>query len=151
MTTKKPIVASVVSGMLWAGIAVLLAGPAFGRLVWGGVIAAPLIGLAAGLASRRFGHVPPLARAIFALGSLYIAAAMFGLGVGAFDLLTGTNSGPGWHRIPSAVVMQAVWATWWGLTFTGYVLLLWPLSYANHSLIFQTWREANVANNTLAG
>lgn len=142
MTAKSPRMASVLCGMLWAGLAVLLGASAFGRLVWGGILVAPLTGLAAGVASRRFGNLRPLARALFALGSLYVGATLFGLGVGMFDLVTGTNSGPNWHRIPSAVLIQSIVVTLAGLTLTGYVLFLWPLAYVNHWFIFHVWRES---------
>ena len=44
--------------------------------------------------------------------------------------------GPGIpHRIPHGVMLQAVLAVLWGLTFTGYFVVLWPLAYLNHSLL----------------
>jgi hypothetical protein len=73
-----------------------------------------------------------LARALLALVSLYVAAAFFGVAIGLYDVLAGVNSGSGHARIPSAVVIQSVLAVLWGLTFTGYVLILWPLAYLNH-------------------
>ncbi len=32
-----------------------------------------------------------------------------------------------------------------GLTFTGYFLVLWPLSYLNHALVARAWNAARVA------
>jgi len=68
-------------------------------------------------------------------------ALIFGLGMGLYDLLTGANPGKGSHRIPSAVVIQAVIGTLWGLTFTGYFVVLWPLSYMNHEMLSSAWKE----------
>jgi len=36
----------------------------------------------------------------------------------------------------------AGWAFVWGLTFTGYFLVLWPLAYLNHSVVARAWSEA---------
>ena len=137
--TKQAVIVSAISGLVWAGVAWFLGRRALGPLIWGGVALSPLIGIAAGLASRVFptGYVR---RVLFSLASLYLAASVFGLGVGVYDLQTGANSGDGWYRIPSAVVLQSIVGTLWGLTFTGYFLVLWPLSYANHSLVSRLWK-----------
>ena len=47
------IVLSVVSGVLWAAVAMFLGRP-MNRLIWGGVVLAPFIGLGAGFASALF-------------------------------------------------------------------------------------------------
>ena len=65
-----------------------------------------------------------------ALLTLYIAAALFGLAAGVYDASRGIP-----NQIPEAVIVQAVFATWWGVTFTGFVLFLWPLSYLNHWML----------------
>ena len=75
-----------------------------------------------------------------ALVSLYATATLLGFAVGVFDWAKEINSGVGLRRNPNDLIAQAILATWWGLTLTGYVLLLWPLSYANHSFILRTWR-----------
>ena len=134
------IVASMASGLLWAAIAMVLLRP-MSPETWGGVIAAPFIGLGAGVASALFPTEGRVRRALFSLVSLYVAVAMFGLGIGIFDLVAGQNIGDGWRRIPSAVVLEGALATLWGLTFTGYVIVLWPLSYANHSLLSRLWKR----------
>ena len=115
------------------------------RVIWGGVILAPFIGFAAGFASALFPAQGRIRKALFSLVSLYVAAAMFGLGMGVYDLVTGQNSGDGWRRIPTAVVLQAAMATLGGLTFTGYFLMLWPLSYANHSMLSRVWKQEDPA------
>jgi hypothetical protein len=130
---RRVILVSLASGLFWAVVAIVLGRP-MAKIVWGGIILAPFIALAAGFASRFFPSAGTLRRALFSLVSLYVAAALFGLGVGVYDLLTGP--GP---RIPSAVVIQAMLATLWGLTFTGYFAILWPLSYVNHSMVLRAW------------
>jgi hypothetical protein len=138
-TIHRVVLVSVASGTGWAAVALLLGRP-MAHIIWGGIVLAPLIGLAAGFASRYFPARGIVRRSVFSLASLYVAAALFGVGMGAYDLWTGPNFAQGSQRIPSAVVIQAMLATLWGLTFTGYVFILWPLSYANHSLVSKIWR-----------
>jgi uncharacterized PurR-regulated membrane protein YhhQ (DUF165 family) len=132
---------STCSGIVWSFIAFLLCYPAFGVMTWGGIVVAPFIAVAMGLASSLF---PPteIRRAVFSLFGLYIAAALFGLGMGTLDLVMGPNSGPGWQRDAVAVVLQAMLATLWGLTSTGSLIVLWPLCYANVELLSGAWLEA---------
>lgn len=134
------IVLSVASSIVWAAIAMLL-GRSLSPVIWGGVILAPFIGLGAGFASALFPTEGRVRKAWFSLVSLYVAATIYGLGMGVYDLATGQNAGDGWRRIPSAVVLQAAMATLWGLTFTGYFIVLWPLSYANHSVLSRVWKQ----------
>ena len=84
-----------------------------------------------------FDRRPGWLRALHALAALYLAAALFGLAVGVADLVL--LDAPG--RRPIAVVLQSVQGVLWGLTFTGYVLLLGPLSYANHALVARAVRR----------
>jgi hypothetical protein len=136
----KVVLLSAVFGMVWGAIALML-GASLRPVIWGGVFLAPFIGVGAGFASVLFPAEGRFRRALFSLVSLYVAAAIFGLGIGVYDLATGQNVGDGWQRIPSAVVLQGAAATLWGLTFTGYFILLWPLSHANHSILSRLWRE----------
>lgn len=129
---------SLVSGVVWGLIGLALGWTHLPAIVWGGVLAAPLIGLCVGLAVPGFERWSGWGRALHALLALYVAAALFGLGVGLWDLLARDISG----RRPGAVVLQGVYGVLWGTTFTGYVLLLWPLSYANHALIARFRRPA---------
>jgi len=131
---ERIIVLSAVSGVFWGVVAMVLGRP-LERLIWGGVVLAPLIGLGAGFASALFPSEGRIRKAMFSIVSLYTTAAIFGLGVGVYDLLTSQGS-----RIPSTVVIQAVMATLWGLTFTGYFIVLWPLSYMNHTMLSRAWK-----------
>ncbi len=58
-------------------------------------------------------------------------AALFGLVLGAFDAVTETNP----NVIKSAVVIEWVLVTLYGVTLTGYFLFLWPLAFANQWLL----------------
>ena len=136
--------------MVWALLAYALVGMSAGeKAIWGGLLVSPFIGLLMGLTVGRIRVRPALARAAVSLVALYLATFLFGLSVGAWDLLTGVNSGPGWRRIPEAVVLQGGIGMMWGLTFTGYLVLLWPLAYVNFWLL---WREpkVGVATNELS-
>lgn len=142
-----PLLVSAFSGAMWGGVAYVLGSVPMGSIIWGGIFVSPLIGLAAGTISKNFDRPNGWLRALIALVSLYVAAALFGIGAGLFDLLARTNSGPWGSRIPSAVVIQSVLGVLWGLTFTGYFVILWPLAYLNHALVATFWRDANTADS----
>jgi hypothetical protein len=63
-----------------------------------------------------------------ALVVLYATAALFGLGVGAFDAFVIVGE----HRDPARVLVLAVLC---GLTFPGWILLVWPLAYATLAVL----------------
>ncbi len=117
-------------GAIWGAIGLVLAGPVLGPSVWGGVAAAPAVGLAVAFAFRGFRSRPPGSRIALSLVSLYLAAGLFALAAGIADAAR-----PITHRDPGAVVIQAVLGVWWGITFTGYLPLLWPLAYLTHALL----------------
>ena len=83
-----------------------------------------------GIAFRGFRKRPVGARIVLSLVSLYLAAGLFALAAGLADAAR-----PIPDRIPGAVVIQAVVGVWWGITFTGYLPLLWPLAYLTHALL----------------
>jgi hypothetical protein len=128
MHAKRDYLLSIASGGVWGGIAWWLGHDAFGRVIWGGVIASPLIGLFMGWASKRYQRDSTLARVGASLVGLYVAATLFGLAVGVFDLLIGEN------RIVLEVILQSVIAVLWGLTLMGYFVILWPLAYLNQAM-----------------
>ena len=121
---------SAISGCIWAVIAYFLASELMGTIIVGGLLASPLIGIGVGLIYRRAYHKSLLARVGMSLVTLYVAAALFGMAVGIFDA---TRPIPSRHL--GAVVLQSVLAILWGVTFTGFFLFLWPLSFVNHWLI----------------
>jgi hypothetical protein len=121
---------ALLAGAIWGAIGLALAGQVLGAPVWGGVLAAPAIGLGVAIAFRGFRGRPPAARIALSLVSLYLAAGLFALVVGVADAVRPTP-----HRIPGAVVIQTVLGVWWGITFTGYLPLLWALAYLTHALL----------------
>src|SRR5262245_36609634 len=110
----RTVLCALLAGAIWGVLGLALAGQALGPSVWGGVIAAPAIGLAIALAFRGFRERPPGMRVALALVSLYVASGLFALAAGIADALRPIPS-----RIVSAVVMQSVLGVWWGVTFTG--------------------------------
>jgi hypothetical protein len=124
---------SLVSGIAWGAIALLLGSRPLGRLIWGGVLGSPLIGLIAGWAAMRLKPRTKLAATGISLVSLYLSASLFGISVGLFDWLIGSP-----QRNALEVIFQPVPAVLWGLTFTAYVIALWPLAYWNHVLLWRT-------------
>ena len=124
-----------VSGLTWDGIAYLLV------LEWipgiGVTIAvSPLIGLLVGLAHRPTYAFPLILRVFLALVTLYAATALFGLVMGAVEAVL---AGPG--TIKSARIEEFVGGALWWVTFTGSVLVLWPLGFANHWLLGRTLKS----------
>ena len=121
---------SAAAGCVWGGVAWLLAHRHLGPIVWGGVLASPAIGLVIGALFAPIHALRPVPRALLALVSLYAAATLFGLCCGLYDSLRPISG-----RIPQALVWQAVLGVWWGMTFTGYVVLLWPLAVVTHRAV----------------
>lgn len=119
---------SALSGCVWALIAYFIGHRAFGGNIWGGIVAAPLIGILIGYLGRSMQNKPVPVQSIASLFLLYGAATCFAIATAVF----------GSQRVtPSAILMQNVWAVLWGLTFTGYVFALWPLAFFNQRLIGQ--------------
>lgn len=118
----------LIAGVVWGVIAWGLGGSAFRRAIWGGVIASPLIGAFVAMSYRWMPDVSRPWRVLGALASVYTAAVLFALAMAA------------WHAIsrmaPPAsfeTLTQYVVAVLWGVTFTGYLLVFWPLAYATHA------------------
>jgi len=121
---------ALAAGSIWGAIGLAIAGRTLGPPVWGGLVAAPVIGVLVAVAFRGFRGRPPAQRIALSLVSLYLAAGLFALATGLVDALR-----PIPHRIPGAVVIQTVLGVWWGITFTGYLPLLWVLAYLTHALL----------------
>ncbi len=128
----RPRPAAFFAGVLWGLVAWGLAGRVYGRPgLWGGLVAAPMIGIAvAAVLQARFENTAGWRRWILALGSLYLGATLFALAVGLTDALSGSAS-----RNRLDVVVEAVIGTWWGVTLTGFVIALWPLAYLTHIVL----------------
>ena len=121
---------AALAGGLWGLFAYVLALRFMGRIAWGGVLASPLIGLiVARIYLAMYGRSSRI-RWLMALVTLYVAAMLFGLGAGIYDAVP-----PVANRLTHAVIVQDVLATLWGVTVSGFVLFLWPLTYATHWLL----------------
>jgi hypothetical protein len=141
MVSAKPILVSAASGCVWAAIAVALLERGIAWPIWSGILASPIIGALAGMVSIEFQRRRLVTQLVLALVSLYAATALFGGAIGVADVVFGVNGGPGWRRVPGAVVVQSVLAMVWGLTLGGYVVFLWPLAWANHMLVATFWQR----------
>ena len=118
---------SALSGVLWGAAGVAIGYENFSGVIWGGLIASPLIGLVVGAATRPVLHARPLALLFMALLDLFLGAALFALSIGITEWIARDAT----DRDPE-VVYRVVPAVLCGLVFSGYVLLLWPLAFANH-------------------
>ncbi len=123
------------SGLTWSGIAYLLLQEWFPGL-WVGIALSPVFGLLVGVAHRPTYRLPAAVRVLVALATLYATAVLFGLIMGVVDAATETSP----SVIKSAVVIEWVLLTLWGVTFTGYIVILWPLAFANHWLLGRPWK-----------
>jgi hypothetical protein len=125
---------SAIAGALWGVLAYLLGARAFGPEIWAGVLTSPLIGVAVGrLTHEAFLGSTGFWRAFRALQSLYLGAVLFGTALGAYDLVAGHG-----QRARVEVFFEPVLAILWGVTLTGFLLVLWPLAYFTHWLL--QWR-----------
>ena len=123
------LLASALSGCAWGAIALGIGYTSMPAIIWGGLVASPAIGLAIGVLSRPLYALPRPARVALMGVALYASAILFGIASGVWDIARLAG------RAPGEVVLQSIYGTLWGLTFTGYVAVLWPLAYANHSLL----------------
>jgi hypothetical protein len=120
--------ASLAAGVCWGGIAWLLGVRAFGPELYAGVAAAPFIGVAVGLATQRlFARTTGWRRGLTALVSLYLGAVLFAIPMGiAASLMRGR-----WTTTLSHLA-AAETSVLWGVTMTGYFIVLWPLAWLTH-------------------
>jgi hypothetical protein len=129
---RRYITASMVSGCVWGAIGLYLGHEFMLPFIWGAFVASPLIGLAVGLLYNYLGVCQRslVVRIIASLVTLYVAIALFGLAAGLSDALR-----PIPNRNVGPLVLQGINACVAGITVTGLILALWPLSFLNHSLL----------------
>ena len=138
---------SALSGVLWGAAGVAIGYENFSGVIWGGLIASPLIGLVVGAATRPVLHARPLALLFMALLDLFLGAALFALSIGITEWIARDAT----DRDPE-VVYRVVPAVLCGLVFSGYVLLLWPLakgvwiSFHDHDLLSDDSLWVGLAN-----
>jgi ribose/xylose/arabinose/galactoside ABC-type transport system permease subunit len=149
VTLNKPILYSLIAGCLWAVIGLGIAWSVSAvrsspsdvlRSFSGGLAAAPAIGLLVGLLARNFSRHGRTARVVVALANLYLAVWLFLLATSAASLVTGEVArSRGFETLVSGPVLGA----FLGLTYTGFIVVLWPLSYLTHRVIGRAWNEAS--------
>jgi hypothetical protein len=125
------LILAAASGIAWGAIGHVLVAGSFPEAARGGLYASPLIGVIIGITFKRAGRLQLAGKVFVSLLSLYLAVSLFGLAVGVYDAFRGLP-----NRILSAVIIQAILAYLWGLTFFGWVIILWPLAFLNHSLLW---------------
>jgi hypothetical protein len=152
---RKPLFWSLASGFVWIGVASALAwtvapihtGPLQATMAFaGGIVAAPVIALLIGYIARRFSSLSGSQRIALALADLYFATYLFMLATGAGHVATDLIARGHVKTLQRALVTDPLLATVLGLTYTGFVVVLLPLSYINHVLIGKAWDQppANV-------
>ena len=145
---KKPFLWSLASGFAWIGVASAIAyavSPIHSRPLdaartfAGGVVAAPIIGLLVGHNSRRFSHLSRSQRFWVALGDLYLATYLSLLATGMGYVVRGWIAQSHVETLQRLLIVDPLLGTIFGLTYTGFVVVLLPLSYLNHVLIGKIW------------
>jgi hypothetical protein len=154
---------SVLSGFEWGFIGwFLVRNTYWNHVAWVGFVTSPAIGLAMGAVAVLFHRLPWWGRAILSLINLYIAAVMFALALGIGDVVWGAApaatipaprpdavtvvaTDPGPRVVAMARILSPVFNVLVGLTIRGDILVLWPLSHANHLLIWYLRDDAQSA------
>ena len=148
---KKPFLWSVVSGFVWIGVASAIAyavSPIHStpldaaKTFAGGIAAAPVIGLLVGHIARRFSSLSRSQRFGVALADLYLATYLFLLATGVGHVVRGWVARGYIETLQRQLVVDPLLGTIFGLTYTGFVVVLLPLSYFNHVLIGKAWNNA---------
>ena len=102
---------------------------AFRRLIFVGVFVSPVIGLVVGWMLRRLNRASVPVRVAASALTLYGAATLFGLVLGLGAVLNRTANQN------MEVLIEPVLAVLWGITFTGYFVVLWPLAYVTQAWV----------------
>jgi hypothetical protein len=155
---KKPLLCSFASGCVWIGVASSIAYAAspihtapldVARTFAGGIVSAPLIGLLVGHIARRFSNVSRAQRIWVALGDLYLAAYLFLLATGLGHLVKDLIARSHVETMQRSLVVDPLLGALLGLTYTGSVVALLPLSYFNHELIAKACVSATGAGGSI--
>jgi hypothetical protein len=140
MSHRAVLARSAISGIVWGGVGIatvlLLDAPSgsLPRIIWayrGGLLIAPLIGVAIGLSSQIFRRAGFRGRAVLAVISLYVAGFLFVLAARETELLGGELRGTQFANL----IAECWNMTVAGLTWSGFALVLAPLAYVNHLLV----------------
>ncbi len=142
---------SLASGFVWIGVATAIAyavSPIHSapldaaKTFAGGIIAAPVIGLLVGHIARRFSYLSRPQRFGMALADLYLATYLFMVASGIGQVVRGWLARGYVETLQRQLVVDPFLGTIFGLTYTGLVVVLLPLSYFNHVLIAKAWTRA---------
>lgn len=117
---------------------------------WFGLVASPIIGLSIGACAIRARPSGYVRQALFALLQMYLAVALFAAAVGVWRVTLGWEVGPSPLQSEGRLwaFMNSVGAALLGFTITGWVLWLWPVSIANHMLI---WKRPEGGESRVSG
>ena len=145
---KKPFFWSLASGFVWIGVGSIVAYAVApiqstpldaARTFAGGIVAAPMIGLLVGRIARRFSSLSRFQRFWVALADLYLATYLFLLATGIGHVVSGPIARSYIDTLQRLLLVGPLVGTLFGLTYTGFVIVLLPLSYCNHVLIGKAW------------
>jgi hypothetical protein len=148
---KNPFFWSLTSGCVWIGVASAIAysvSPIYStpldvvKALAGGIVAAPAIGLLVGHIARRFSYLSRTQRFGVSLADLYLATYLFLLAIGIGNVVRGWIKPYDLETLQRQLIFDPLLGTIFGLTYTGFVVVLLPLSYFNHVLIGQAWNRA---------
>jgi hypothetical protein len=124
------------SGSAWGLLALYIGFDGDDRAGLVAAAVSPGIGIIIGLAARRFAGLQWVGRGLYALVAVYVATALFIMvGDVAHQTLRVANA---WTAPLNVFVraLQSVVLAWFWMTFGGLILWLWPLSLANHVIIW---------------
>ena len=124
------ILISAITGLLWGILGAYLTQEVAGLYSW---LAAPsclFIGAFIYFLSRRFYRMSVWALIPVSIVSTFVAVAVFGLFVGAADLIRDIPSRVGWE-----VVIQGMISCLWGLVCIPLYWVLFLLAFGNHALL----------------
>jgi len=145
---KRPYFWSLASGVAWSVVASAIAyalstvnsTPLDAVTTFaGGIVAAPVIGLLVGYLARRFSDLSHLQRFGVALADLYFATYLFLLATSVGQFVRAWVARGAVETPLRLFVVDPLLGTLFGLTYTGFVVVLLPLSYVNHLLIGKAW------------
>jgi hypothetical protein len=130
---------TALSGLMWGALAHGLEVAHGLRLA---LFAGTFVGILMGFVIKPFRDADWSAQAALSLVGLYIAVFLFAAWYSAAE---GVISG---RKLPGVVVLMAdsIWSFVWGMTISGWVFVLWPLSVVNHALVWWLQRRHDMVS-----
>jgi hypothetical protein len=132
-----PKLASAASGLAWGLVGFwIFSDTNLKGSAWVGLLLSPIIGLCIGALVVRTRPRDELGAFVLAAATLYLAVTLFAVAIAAGHIAFHWGELPGPEsRGRTWAVLEIVVNTLWGLTLSGWVLLLLPFSWANDALI----------------